>query len=288
MDIHIRSMRQEDIEICGLICYQAFKTSAECHNFRPDQPSLEFSIQLVQSSFANPQIFSIVAESDGKIVGFNYLSEYDIVRAVGPLAIAPNVQSEGAGRELMKAVIKRAIHSKSIRLVQNAFNLASLSLYASLGFDVKEPLVMLEGKVKGDVPANIEIRPLQNKDFAACAELCRKVHGIERTGELKNMPPFLTSFVAVSADRISAYTSAPHFWALNHAVADSERDMQALLTGVGNMSGERPLSFLLPTRQTDLFRWCLTKGMRVIKPATLMAMGEYQEAQGCYLPSVLY
>lgn len=288
MDIHIRSMRQEDVEICGLITYQAFKNSAECHNFRPDMPSLEFSIELAQSCFANPQIFSIVAESDGKIIGSNYLSEYDIVRAVGPLAIDPNVQSEGAGRELMKAAIERAIHSKSIRLVQNAFNLASLSLYASLGFDVKEPLVMLEGKVKSDVPGNIEIRPLQTKDFAQCAELCRRVYGIERTGELKNTPPFLTSFVAVNGDRISAYTSAPHFWALNHAVADSEKDMQALLAGVGNLSGDRPISFLLPTRQTDLFRWCLTKGMRVIKPATLMAMGDYQEPQGCYLPSVLY
>lgn len=288
MDIHIRPMRQEDIEICGRICYQAFKKSADCHNFRPDQPSLEFSIQLAQSCFANPQIFSIVAESNGKIIGSNYLSEYDIVRTVGPLAIDPNVQLKGAGRELMKAVIKRATHSKSIRLVQNAFNLVSLSLYASLGFDVKEPLVMLEGKVKGDVPTNIEIRPLQNKDFAQCAELCRKVHGIDRTGELKSIPSFLTSFVAVSNDRISAYTSAPHFWAFNHAVAESEKDMQALLTGVGNISGDRPISFLLPTRQTDLFRWCLAKGMRVIKPATLMAMGEYLEPQGCYLPSVLY
>ncbi len=288
MDIHIRSMKQEDVEICGLLCYQAFKNSADRHNFRPDHPSLEFSIQLAQSSFANPQIFSIVAESDGRIIGSNYLSEYDIVRAVGPLSVDPNAQSEGAGRELMKAVIERGTRSKSIRLVQDAFNQASLSLYASLGFDVKEPLVMLEGRVKGDVPSNIEIRPLQEKDFAECAELCRRVHGIERTGEMKNTPPFLTSFVAVRDRRISAYASAPHFWALNHAVAESEKDMQALLAGVGNMSGERPISFLLPTRQTDLFRWCLNKGMRVIKPATLMAMGEYQEPYGYYLPSVGY
>lgn len=288
MDVHIRSMRQEDVEICGLLCYQAFKDSASCHNFRPDHPSPEFSIQLIQSNFANPQIFSIVAESDGKIIGSNYLSEYDIVRAVGPLTIDPNVQSKGAGRELMKVVIERGSKSKSIRLVQDAFNQASLSLYVSLGFDVKEPLVMLEGKVKGDVPSNIVIRPLQEKDFAECAELCRRVHGIERTGDLKNTPPFLTSFVAVRDGRISAYASALHYWALNHAVAGSEQDMQALLAGVGNMSGERPISFLLPTRQTDLFRWCLNKGMRVIKPATLMAMGEYQEPHGCYLPSVGY
>jgi hypothetical protein len=49
-----------------------------------------------------------------------------------------------------------------------------------------------------------------------------------------------------------------------------------------------PLSLLLPTRQANLFRWCLHQGMRAIKPMTLMTMGRYQEPEGCYFPSVLY
>ncbi|MBD0326809.1 MAG: GNAT family N-acetyltransferase, partial [Pyrinomonadaceae bacterium] len=85
-----------------------------------------------------------------------------------------------------------------------------------------------------------------------------------------------------------AYASAPHFWALNHAVAESEADMRALLTGAGNLSDGQSLSFLLPTRQTELFRWCLKNGMRAVKTMTLMAMGEYHEPRGCYLPSVGY
>ena len=118
-----------------------------------------------------------------------------------------------------------------------------------------------------------------------CAELCRKTHGFDRLNELKNMPPFLPSFVVIRDGRLTAYTSAPHFWPLNHAVAETEEDMQSLLLGVGNLS---PISFLLPTRQTSLFRWCLKHRMRVIKPLTLMAMGEYHQPRGCYLPSVGY
>ena len=57
-------------------------------------------------------------------------------------------------------------------------------------------------------------------------------------------------------------------------------DMGALLTGAGNLLQGEPVSFLLPTRQSDLFRWCLQKGMRVIKPMTLMSMDEYLEAAG--------
>lgn len=288
MNIQIRSMNREDVETCGRICYEAFKHIADCHNFRPDFPSPELTVQLAQSLHANPQVFSIVAESDGRLVGSNYLWEYDAIRAVGPITVDPSVQSKGAGRKLMEAVIERGKESEGIRLVQDSYNTASLSLYASLGFDVKEPLVMIEGEVKGDVPSGIEVRPIREEDFAGCAVLSRNAHGFERINELKNTPPFLTSFVAVRDGHVAAYAAAPHFWALNHAVAESEEDMKALLTGAGNLSAGQPLSFLLPTRQTDLFRWCLKKGMRVVKPMTLMSMGEYQEPRTCYLPSVGY
>jgi len=289
MNIKIRSMTLEDVETCGRICYEAFKNLAESHNFRPDFPSVEFAVQIAQSFFANPQIYSIVAENeDGEIVGSNYLWEYDAVRAVGPITIDPNIQSKGTGRRLMEAVMERGAGSEGIRLVQDSYNITSMSLYASLGFDVKEPLVLIEGLIKGDVPAVTKVRPIQAEDYAGCAELCRKTHGIERTNELKNTPPFLTSFVAVRDGRITAYASAPHLWALNYAVAETEEDMQAVLTGAGNLSGGQPLSFLLPTRQTDLFRWCLKQRMRVIKPSTLMSMGKYQEPRGCFVPSVGY
>ena len=288
MNIQIRSIEQEDAETCGRICYEAFKKIAERHNFRPDFPTPELAIQLAQSLSASPQVFGVVAESEGRIVGSNYLWEYDEIRAVGPITVNPYLQSKGAGRKLMEAVIERGRASKGIRLVQDSFNMASLSLYAGLGFDVKEPLVLIEGEIKGDVPSGIEVRPLKEEDIEGCAELCRKAYGFERTGELKNIPPPFSSFVAVRAGRVTAYAAAPHFWVLNHAVAESEEDMRALLTGAGNLSDRQPISLLLPTRQTDLFRWCLRKGMRAVKPMTLMAMGEYREPGACYLPSVGY
>lgn len=289
MNIKIRPMRAEDVPECGRICYEAFKNLADCHNFPPDLPSAEFAVQIAESFFANPQIYGIVAENeDGEIVGSNYLWEYDEIRAVGPVSVDPNRQAKGAGRKLMEAVIERGRDAAGIRLVQDAFNTASMSLYASQGFDVKEPLVMIAGAIRGELPEGVEVRPIREEDYAGCAELCRKIHGIERTGELKNTPPFLTSFVALRDGRVTAYASAPHFWGLNYAVAETLEDMQALLTGAGNLSGEQPLSFLLPTRQADLFRWCLKQKMRVVKPSTLMSTGKYTEPRGYFLPSVGY
>ena len=39
----------------------------------------------------------------------------------------------------MEAVIERGEGAPGIRLLQDAFHMRSLSLYTSLGFDVKEP-----------------------------------------------------------------------------------------------------------------------------------------------------
>ena len=169
----------------------------------------------------------------------------------------------------MEAVIERGKGSAGIRLAQDDFNTASLSLYASLGFDVKEPLALMEGELKGALPTGVTIRPIEEDDYEACAELCRKTHGFDRLNELKNMPPFLTAFVGIREGRLTAYASALHFWPLNHAVAETEVDMQSLLLGAANLAPDRPISFLLPTRQTSLYRWCLKEGMRVIKPLTL-------------------
>ena len=53
-------------------------------------------------------------------------------------------------------------------------------------------------------------------------------------------------------------------------------------------SNPDPLWFLFPTRQSNLFRWCLREGLRVIKPMSLMSMGEYHEPSGSWFPSVAF
>lgn len=286
MTIQLRSMTPDDVEPCGRICYEAFKGIADRHNFRRDFPVPEAAIELMQMLVARPDVFNVVAESDGQVIGSNHLMESDAIRAVGPITVDPNAQAKGAGRMLMEAVIERGRNAPGIRLLQDAFNTASLSLYASLGFDVREPVLLIEGALKGEVPAGFEVRPIEESDYDRCAELCRTVHGFDRLNELKHTPPMPTPFVALRDGRLTAYTSAPQFWAVNHGVAETERDMQALLLGAGNQCEQ--LSFILPSRQTALLRWLLKKGMRVIKPMTLMSMGDYHEPRGCYLPSVGY
>src|SRR5687768_18113079 len=46
---------------------------------------------------------------------------------------------------------------------------------------------------------------------------------------------------------------------------------------------EQPASFILPTRQAGVFRWCLRQGMRPVKPVTYMTIGEYREPNGAWI-----
>ncbi len=67
---------------------------------------------------------------------------------------------------------------------------------------------------------------------------------------------------------------------------EAEADIRALILGAA--AGGKALSFLLPTRQAALFRWCLERGLRAVKPMTLMTIGHYREPEGAYMPSVFY
>jgi len=119
-------------------------------------------------------------------------------------------------------------------------------------------------------------------------ELHRRVHGFERTAELRDAlaSPLLEPFVAVRDGRTVAYATGVTFFAGAYAVAETEQDLFGLITGA-LAATEAPASFLLPTRQGELLGACLAAGLYVVKPMTYMTLGEYREPEGAWFPSVL-
>jgi predicted N-acetyltransferase YhbS len=276
-----------DAGACAQILFDAFAGIHDHHRFPRDFPVVEAAVQLMEAWIPHPSVFGVVAEVDGRIVGSNFLDERDPIRGVGPIAVAPEGQNAGVGRELMEAVLERGRGAPGIRLLQDGFHMRSLSLYESLGFEVKEPTAVITGKPRSGATAAVEVRPMEESDLGACEALCSKVHGFERTNQLRDSirAPFLP-FVAVREGRIVAYASSVTFWQTNHGVAESEADMKGLLLGAA-AAVDKPLGLLVPLR-SGLFRWCLDEGLRVLKPMNLMALGEYREPRGSWFPSVLY
>jgi hypothetical protein len=46
--------------------------------------------------------------------------------------------------------------------------------------------------------------------------------------------------------------------------------------------------FIVPTRNHEVFAWCLARGLKLVMQLTLMTIGLYNEPAGAYLPSILY
>jgi len=282
----LRPVEQGDASELARICFEAFGGIHDHHRFQRDFPTLEAAAGLMSMWIPHPKVWGVVAEIDGRIVGSNFLDERDPVPGIGPITVDPEGQNTGVGRKLMGAVIERGKDAPSIRLVQDGFHMRSLSLYESLGFDVEEPVAVTSGKPSSGAVPGVEVRPLEAGDLDECEALCLKVHGFERTNELRDAIQAFSPFVARRDGRVVAYASTVTFWPMNHGVAESEDDMKGLLLGAA-AAIEEPIALLVPLR-SGLFRWCLEEGLRLVKPMNLMAFGDYREPQGAWFPSVLY
>jgi predicted N-acetyltransferase YhbS len=229
-------------------------------------------------------VYSVVAEADGRIVGSNFLWE-DTIAGIGPITVDPSVQNAAVGRRLMEDVMERSRQKAfaGVRLVQAAFHNRSLSLYAKLGFVVREPLACMQGNVIGERILDHEVRPVIEQDVDACNALCRRVHGHERSLALLDGIHQGTAMLVVRNGIITAYTSMLGFF--GYAVAETTPGLQAMIAAASAFAGP---GILVPTRNAALFRWCLAKNLRVIQPMTLMSVGLYNTPAGAFLPSILY
>ena len=287
MSITLRKPTADDVPAIGTIVYEAFASIARKHNFPLDFASKEMADGFAGAFVANPDVVGFVAQDGAKVVGCNFLDKRNPICGVGPICIDPAAQGKGIGRQLMNAVVDAGKGARGIRLVQDAFNTVSMPLYASVGFDVREPLVLVRGQCKSARNTSITVRPMAKRDLPRCAELCEAAHGHDRTGELRDAIGMFRPHVLERGGKIVAYASSPWLWFINHAVAQTEQDLRDLVLGL-SAAGDGPLEMLVPTRQAGVFRWLLAEGVKVVKPMTLMTMGFYQEPRTPYWPSVEY
>ncbi|MCA6094866.1 GNAT family N-acetyltransferase [Streptomyces sp. SCA3-4] len=285
MDVRLRPGTPEDAEACGRICYEAFRHITAQHAFPVDFPDAETATGAVSMMLSHPGFYSVVAEQDGRVVASNFLDERSQIAGVGPITVDPGLQERGVGRALMLDVMRRAEDRgfPGVRLLQAGYNTGSLSLYAKLGFEVRDVLACMQGTPPGGEIPGHRVRPATGEDADACNTLCRRVHGHDRAGELADAIGQGTALVAEHAGRISGYATDLAFFA--HAVGEGNEDVKALIAAARAFAGT---GILVPMMNADLFRWCLEQGLRVQATFTLMTTGLHGPPQGAYLPSILY
>ena len=285
MPITIRPATPADAASAGQICYDAFSTISRAHNFPPDLPTVELATAVITMIFSAPGFYCVIAEDNGRILGSNCTNEQSIIHGIGPITVDTSTQNRGVGRLLMHAALDRASsqHAAGVRLVQAGFHNRSLSLYTTLGFDVREPLACMQGRANTRSVSGCAVRPATAADIAACDALSHRIHGFARSTELTQSIAQGTARVTERDRRITAYTTLLGFF--GHATAETNDDLFALIAAADTRAGP---GILVPTRNSALFRWCLANSLRVVQPMNLMSLGLYNAPAGAFLPSIVF
>jgi GNAT superfamily N-acetyltransferase len=281
----IRAASPGDCDRCATIFYDAFASIATRHNFPIEPGSPEFTRYKASQMLATDGFVGLVAERRGRVLACAFIDERDTIAAIGPVVVDPAAQDAGLGRLLMEGALRRERERRvaGVRLVQTAYHYRSLALYLKLGFEVREPLSVLQGPPLAIGVPGRAVRRAQESDLGACNELCARVHGHDRNGELREAVAAGSARVVERPERIAGYaTGFGYGW---HAVAETNEDMAALLGTAEEFMG---LGVLVPSRNGELLRFCLVHGMRIVQQSTLMTLGLYNEPSGSWLPSILY
>jgi GNAT superfamily N-acetyltransferase len=270
------------------IFFEAFRALHERHRVPLDIHTPEMAAKGMGMFLSRPDMYGVMAVENGKVVGHNFLQLSDEVAAVGPICVDPACQSKGVGRMLMEHVTEWALqhHGAMVRLVQEAVNMTSLSLYASLGYIVREPVLKMI--VKPAASADESVRPLVMDDLAASDALCRQVYRISRKNELASMIQHGAAAGVVPHGRflggkLAAYV-IPGFF--GHGVAERAEDLLTTAEQAARTSPPLMRIMLVPVRNAELFGSALKRGWRSEKLLNLMTIGPYEEPRGAWAPSI--
>jgi predicted N-acetyltransferase YhbS len=283
--VTIRVAVDADWVDAGRICYEAFAALADRHGFPHDFPTVADAAEPIRWLISHPQVYGVVAERDGRILGSNFLDERGTISAIGPISVDPAAQDGRVGRLLMEAVLERARErgAPGVRLLQIAYHNRSLSLYAKLGMDVRGAFAAMHGPALRRALPGYDVRPATADDEAASNALCLRVHGHTRAREVHEAIETGDARVVERLGRITGYTTRVSYFA--HSVAETNDDLRALICEAEDFGTP---GFLVPLANGDLFRWCLGQGLRVYFVTIMMTIGLYQAPEGAFMPSVGY
>ena len=170
-----------------------------------------------------------------------------------------------------------------VRLVQISYHNRSLSLYAKLGFDVRETFAAMHGEPQSAADAGVRGPPGDPRRRRRLQRTVRPRPRLRSGGRGRPRRRRRKARVVERLGRVTGYTTGIGYF--NHSVAETNDDLKALIGAATRIDAP---GMVVPLGNRELFRWCLEAGLRVFFVMNLMAIGIYQEPRGAYLASVGY
>ena len=284
MTVAIRRMQEGDVPRVGEIMVTAFNDVFRRHGYPEPFPSAEVGISLAHGYLSLEPEQCFTCSLNGQIVGSGFLHLRGNSAGIGPITVDPTCQRKGIGRAIMEAVIYAGSQCRSLRLVQDSFNVVSFPLYTKLGFVVRGTAASLVGhEIHAARVASVEIREWTAQDIGMLAALDTELTGIERVQDFRyflDQPPQLIGFVA---GKPAGYlcclrTGAGTF--LGPAAATEQSVLRELILRAAELEQGKALRLRFPTRHAELLQELLALGFQVESLQTYMVRGPWEVPPG--------
>lgn len=277
MPFRIRPIEKIDQPFVADVIYDAFADLDRRHDVPPFLADREAAITVASRLFGLTKVRGFAADDNGKVVGVGFLHDLGPAGyAISPLAVDPHAQGQGAAQALLDRLIEEA-GLASVRLLQDAFNNATLGLYARYGFVVREQAAVVRGRPIGTVKG---IAVAQENDLAGRSEaLYRHVVGINR-------PAFPTRpFMAKRDGEVVGFIAPGADYPF--AAALDEATLKPLIATLA-ATLDKDVTVCIPAAHQETLRWMLDQGGRVVRSMNLMVRGPYARPNGARLHSGSY
>jgi GNAT superfamily N-acetyltransferase len=278
----IRAAHARDAERLGDINFVAFFGAAVSHGLPPAVSTPAESRRYVEHLATSDPLGGLVAEEDGRPIGFVWVHVRGPVATIGPLAVEPQAQGRGVGRRLLERAIELAGQGvPQIRLVQESYDAASLGLYLRAGFRVVAPLLELElppgvGVAVPPAAPGTVVREAVAGDAARVAARDARAFGAPRPQSVDLYLQRGRAAVAERGTTIAGYAlglASPTAAYLGSAAADDPDVLLVLLATLAGRFTTMRVRVLLPATDRRLVEGLVGLGFRVLRACHYMGRG---------------
>ena len=231
MSAVIRDMTAKDIDGAGEMLFKAFNDVSSKHGHGVRIHNQQVAKVWAWSMLHYGHSDLLVAEIGNRVAGICCLNPRGRVGNVGPVAVHPDFQGHAVGRELMNALLKRAEGLESLRVIQEAFNRASFSLYYSLNFMPVATVLelFLDGSIEkeSDRCCSNNIRELSKKDLDEIHAYDNPRSKLDRRSDLEYYDKWGSVFVCRNQDQIRGFLAClpgSEFVQLGPLLAEGEEE----------------------------------------------------------------
>jgi len=300
----------KDLDAAAQAAYEAFKATGKPCDFT-NAESVKDLFRFLSASKDNNGVVAV--DSNGKILGSNFVEMCDSVAGIGPLSVVPFAQKHQVGTELLQHVMKLVKARSTVKslCVSSPVEAAQSKLLASVGTKQFLEVADMRGFIPAttSLPRGYHVRVMTANDLYACDGLVSAALGFSRKNRLlSSLKVPLPRFVVLHEDEdtgrrvvgfttglsLSGFTIAENEDALKSLIITYSQSYEHLSTkrkdeggedASADDKGDGPSVVVQVISQYDsLAKWLTEQGFKIHCRRCIGVSGKIQQPKLLFVP----